>query len=930
MSNKDQSRISKTGRRVFIRQIGLGGAAALMAPGFSHCGSSHKSALFQSFLDPRPEAKPFFRWWWNGNNLSEKEIVRELKLMKDAGIGGIEINPIKMPGLAESPSGTEVPWLSDDWIDYLQFTIRKAKELGLITDLIVGTGWPFGGEFLAPEETIQGMTCATHKVNGPGTQTINLPAAENALQFEIREVMLYPANLAHLEEGQKIAFDQDQKQIQVKVPSGEHTLVILTWQNNFRSVMHGAPGGAGPVLDHFNKTAVVKYLNHMSDAIKQKTGERTLEGIRAMFCDSIELNGANWTSGFELEFEERRGYDIRPYLTILLADGIEISSQMEDEIKRARYDYSLTLAELFMENFIMPFHNWCHENGTLSRYQAYGHPWLYTDLVEGNIVPDIPEGDQWLFNGGWQPYADVNQIRYAIWNKYASSGGHLAGKKIISTEAMTNTSGVFKASLKYIKQATDLNIATGINHLVLHGFNYSPPEAEFPGWIRYGCYFNERNPWWQYMEVWSAYTSKVSQVFQECTPVSQVAIMGPTLDVWANYGLDRNHFNLEPWYLHALWQALNHNGFGTDYVNARLLKAASLKNGKLKVGKITYEVLLICDVETMEADLARHLEELALQGARIILLGKQPQRAPSMIGALKNNGIVNQAIENAMQAGLMTAPAPGEKLKTDKIALMKWADALMNNSAVSPRLRFSDPSPNLFQIHQKYGDQDIVFLTNMSEEEIFSGSMELKGASRSYSIWDLESAERKGMNTSDNHEIFIHLASLQSMLLVFDPNEKVKPSASNWEAGEQAYEIIGPWKVTLNHVDGTTNTIDLNTLEPINHLAGFQDFGGEIIYETSFGLADKAFTHLKLTEVYETAEIWLNGKSVGLSWWGNITFELQGSLQKGENTIKIKVTSLLANYCASLQNNKTAKFWTGKYKAKSTVKIGLVGKITLT
>ena len=62
-----------------------------------------------------------------------------------------------------------------------------------------------------------------------------------------------------------------------------------------------------------------------------------------------------------------------------------------------------------MERFIKVYHEWCKENKVLSRYQAYGHPWLYTDMIDGFMVPDIPEGDQWLYNAGWS-LADIDEI----------------------------------------------------------------------------------------------------------------------------------------------------------------------------------------------------------------------------------------------------------------------------------------------------------------------------------------------------------------------------------------------------------------------------------------------------------------------------------------------------------------------------------------
>ena len=917
-------------RRRFIKNICIGTGAVALTPWISECTSSYQSKLYARFLVPAAEAKPFFRWWWNGDQLSKEEILRELELMQKAGIGGIEINPIAMPEQAEMIEGNAVNWLSDEWIDILEYTIKKASDFGMITDLIVGTGWPFGGEFLMPEETIQGINVKIIKLKGPRKAKIPLPKPEGEYQFEIQKITLFPSTISSLEDGSAISFDPVSGYVSVDVPKGDYELHILTWQNRFRSVMHGAPGGAGPVLDHFNKHAVEKYLNHMSDRIKQRTGKTNLEGLRAMFCDSIELNGANWTNGFETIFKQKRGYDIEPYLTLILPNTVEVSSAFQDELNRARFDYSVTLAELFTESFILPFHNWCHNNGVLSRYQAYGHPWLYTSLIDGYLIPDIPEGDQWLFNDAWQPFTDVHEIRYAIWNKYASSAGHLANRKIISTEAMTNTSGVFKATLKYIKQATDLNLATGINHQVLHGFNYSPEEAGFPGWIRYGCYFNEHNPWWQYMPEWSQYSSRLSQVFQDSTPVSQVAIMGPTDDIWSKYGLDRNPFNLEPWYLHALWQALGHHGFCSDYISGKLLLQAKLEGGSIAIGVMKYDILLLCDVETIESEVARKIEELTLQGARIVLIGQKPTRSPNMISALKNDGIVRKSITNAFSNGILAAPSPEISLQKSPNLLMNWTKQLMNNCGVIANLNIANPQSQLFQIQHVKEDSLLFFLVNVDRKRDFNSSISFGEYTKLAWQWNPATGEKAKLILNESGEIPIHLQPLESILIVADPQEKKsKNKAIKNEETMSPFEITSTWYVTLKGMNNDAKSMEMETLIPINKVTGFNDFGGEIIYETQFEPNSTTYQELVIDEVYETAEVKLNGKLLGLSWWGNNRFDLQGRLRKGKNQLEIKVTTLLANYCTSLKNNKTAQYWTSRYKDKRPVTCGLVGKIRL-
>ena len=58
------------------------------------------NTLYSGFTNPPADARPFVRWWWNGNCLEKDEIIRQLTVLQKAGIGGVEINPIAMPEMA--------------------------------------------------------------------------------------------------------------------------------------------------------------------------------------------------------------------------------------------------------------------------------------------------------------------------------------------------------------------------------------------------------------------------------------------------------------------------------------------------------------------------------------------------------------------------------------------------------------------------------------------------------------------------------------------------------------------------------------------------------------------------------------------------------------------------------------------------------------
>jgi len=648
--------------------------------------------------------------------------------------------------------------------------------------------------------------------------------------------------------------------------------------------------------------------------------------LRAMFCDSIELSGANWTSGFEKQFMELRGYSIEPYLPFVFGQTpLETGSAFDDTILRVRYDFYKTLVELFSENFIETFDAWCNRNGTQSRYQAYGSPWL-VGMLDGYMTADIPEGDTWIFNH--PPVGEpLDNIRYAVWNKYASSGAHLRGRRLVGCESMTNVTGVFLAALDYIKQADDLNFITGVNHSTLHGFNYSPPQAGFPGWIRYGTYFNEQNPWWPYMKKWSDYNARLSSVFQSSKACAQIAIFGPTADVWSRGGLDRDPFIETPWYLHRLWQAIHKNGYCGDYVNATVLEGANFDGGKLRFGPMAYDVLIICDVETVRPQTAKAIEKYSKAGGKIIFVGKTPSRSPGFKDAKQNDNKVKDAIGKVLKASkkrvaVVDGPEEGN--------LLQWASDTLVKFRVEPAVKISMPDERLFQVHYEKGGRDIFFFVNSHRDKdlSFRADFTTTGDKTPWR-WDAEGGQRSVFPyTSKKNQLDIKLGALESLLLVFEPDmggEPVRKSAVDWE---DYLEITGPWYATLNHVQMPAVKRTFEKLENFDKSEDPQlnTFGGSVVYRTQFNITEKFPAKLNLGKVYNTSEVRLNGKLLGVRWWGEHSYDVSDVLKVGENVLEVKVTTVVSNYCRSLKDNPTAQRWAANRVAFSA---GLVGPVKL-
>src|SRR5690348_12747973 len=83
--------------------------------------------LQQAFQVPPDDCKIMMRWWWFGPAVTDTELGREMRLMKDAGIGGFEVQPVYPLTLNDPAKGlVNLPYLSPEFLDAVRFTAEAA------------------------------------------------------------------------------------------------------------------------------------------------------------------------------------------------------------------------------------------------------------------------------------------------------------------------------------------------------------------------------------------------------------------------------------------------------------------------------------------------------------------------------------------------------------------------------------------------------------------------------------------------------------------------------------------------------------------------------------------------------------------------------------------------------------------------------------
>jgi hypothetical protein len=770
--------------------------------------------LRRSFEHPPEDARILMRWWWFGPAVTQPELEREMRLMKEAGIGGFEVQPVYPLELDGN-----FRYLSPEFLDALKFAGQKARELGLRMDLTMGSGWPFGGP--------------------------HIPAGLAAQRLRIA-----PAPRTEIGEGEQLA----------ATLSGESFIASRTRQ----TVKRAAVGAEGYVLDHYSRSALEAHL--------KAVGEPMLEALRdtppyAVFSDSLEVYNSDWTGEFLPEFQKRRGYDLTPYLPALAADvGVNT--------RAIRRDWGKTLSELADDRYLKPLRQWAQEHGTRLRSQTYGTPPV---SLSSNALVDLPEGEGW----NWRAFSGT---------RWASSASHLYGRSVASSETWTWLhSPAFRATPLDMKAEADRHFLSGINQLVGHGWPYSPPKAEEPGWRFYAAgAFNEHNPWWIVMPEIAVYLQRMSFVLRQGQPVNDVAIYLPTDDALADFTLGRVSLNeaiaarldrdLIPQILDA--------GYNFDFIDDTAIA---------RVG-VPYPVLILPAIERISLDAYRKIEAYAHQGGIVLALGRLPSLAPGM----DRDGESPRIQE--LSRTLFQAPGARGRSITDGAALTRY----LAPDAVLPR--------GVGFVHRKLPFADIYFLANTTNQPI-TGRAVLRGARHAASWW----SPLSGNVVAQPGNVVLHLEPYESRVLVFsDGPFGDRPAIHNPHAGMM--DLSSGWSLSFA---GVAQPIHLSGLRSWTDFAPHQFFSGLATYEKTvtigkamagsrlyldFGPGVPMVTEEKRSgngmramlesPVREAALVYVNEKRAGSVWCPPYRIEVSGLLRSGGNTIRIVVGNLAVNRLA--------------------------------
>ncbi|WP_228892690.1 glycosyl hydrolase [Pseudoduganella aquatica] len=856
---------------------GAAGAAAAYVPP-APVRSDRLADVAARLAVPPDDAKALVRWWWFGPNVVKTQLEREMQAMKQGGFGGFEIQPVYPMELDDPARGIRnVPYLSPEFLDAVSFVNVKAHEQKLRVDMTLASGWPYGGPNVPVTEAASRMRVAAVAIPA-GAASYALPSVMSGESLVAAFVgegsdKQYDATKLRLLDAKSSATGRAAVEPAAQARVAVHYIASRTGQQ----VKRAALGAEGFVLDHLSRTAIDHHLNTVAEPLLKAFGDKP---PYAVFSDSLEVYGTDWTGDFLAEFQRRRGYDLKPHLPA-------VYSGQGPDAAAVRHDWALTQTELVNERYLTPVNDWATAHRTQFRSQTYGEPAV---SMSSNRLVALPEGEG-------------PQFRSFSFTRLATSAGHLYNRPVVSAETWTwLNSPAFSATPLDMKVEADRMLLQGVNQFVGHGWPYTPPGAQEPGYSFYAAaVFNDHQPWWNVMPDVNAYLQRTSYLLRQGQPANEVAVLLPNDDVYAALTPGKVSLSAEM-HKHVtplLTEQILDAGHNLDYVDAESILALGVK----------HPVLVLPHVTRLAPEVLAKLQAYVRGGGKIIAVGGKPSLAPGYADAAHIGGQVAAASKALFASGAQV------QVVADDAAV---GAAL--KKALPGDLRLASGQSDVGFIRRKLADGDIYFIANTSNREVRTTAT-LRATRRSAAWWNPQ--DGKTTPTSVKPGFALILAPYESRVLVLsDAAQATAPGAGSSVAAAGAgtasvlADLSRDWQLAFAGAQPQA----IAELRSWTDTAATRYYSGEGVYTKDVTLATAPAANARVTldfgpgtalestpkvpagmramlesPVREAAVVYINGARAGSVWKPPYQLDVTQWLKAGSNRIEVRVANLALN-----------------------------------
>ena len=666
-------------------------------------------------------------------------------------------------------------------------------------------------------------------------------------------------------------------------PAGRWIIMRLGYSLTGKENHPASPEATGLEVDKLSaehcKSYFTEYLNQYKDATGGLMGKK---GLQYLITDSWEAGTLNWTDKMMIDFKNRRGYDMLPWLPVLTGHIVE-SAEASDKFL---WDFRKTIADLTAENHYDQLTTLLHERG-MGRYTESheGGRALVADGMEVKRKADIP------MSATWTPRivgSNVIENVHKADVRESASVAHIYGQNLVAAESMTAIGTPWAWSPESLKPTADMELANGLNRFVIHCSVHQPVFDKFPGLGLgpFGQWFTRNETWAEEAGAWTTYLARSSYMLQQGKFVADVVYF---------YGEDNNITALFKDKLPDIPTSYNY-----DFVNADIVAniLAVDKNGDLLTPSGMSYHMLALDVNSkyMSLSVLRKIMELVKAGAAVV--GEKPVITPS----LSDDPAEFKAIVDELWANDKGENSVGK----GKVYAGQTIAQVLVSMKVTPDFEYTKPqdSTNLMFVHRKLDNIDIYWINNRNNrEENLEVTFRVEG--KAAEIWNPETGqiEQASYQIADGHTtVPLKLQPNDAVFVVFRKKAKMSSFKLSPLIETQLAVIDGTWNVSFQANRGAPAQVVLDHLSSWSENAdpGVKYFSGTGNYKKTIQAPAEWFKKgsqiwVDLGSVKNLAEVVVNGKSLGIVWKTPFRVNVTEALKQGENLLEVKVTNLWVN-----------------------------------
>jgi hypothetical protein len=399
-----------------------------------------------------------------------------------------------------------------------------------------------------------------------------------------------------------------------------------------------------------------------------------------------------------------------------------------------------------------------------------------------------------------------------------------------------------------------------------------------------GQMFSRNETWAEQAKPWIDYLSRSSFMLQSGKAANDIAVFyGEESSMTAIYGSTYPDIP---------------EGYRYDYVSSdALLNKLTVKGGEITTESgMNYRAIYFGEgTKKVTLPVLEKVLEMVQDGA--VLIGTRPEGSPS----LSDDPTKVEAVLNKLWPGEdMATVGKGRVFNSGK------TEAALKAIGLEPDFTYAKPKDDshVMFIHRKLSKGGLYFLANrIDRAETIQASF--RGTGFKPELWDPATGEIKPASykfDGDRTVVTVPLGRFGSVFVVF--REKTKESSvSIPDPTEQLVEQLGgPWQVAFQAERGAPASVIFDNLIDFRESpdAGIRYFSGIATYTKEVEIPGNLLESgdriwLDLGQVYNLAEVWVNGKLAGTAWRPPYRVDISKTLVAGNNQIEIKSVNLWVN-----------------------------------